>query len=94
MKTLDFDFNKTDWSVVQKKLSSQSAAIEFADYFDSENKGKSLLFCFNFESHQKAPIFVKLFSEIQLDSIITAVNERKSEYVNKLYTIADRGATA
>ncbi len=92
MKTLDFDFNKTDWSVVQKKLSSQSAAIEFVDYFDSEIKENHYYSALILKTDQKAPIFVKLFSEIQLDSIITAANERKSEYVNKLYTIADRGA--
>ena len=40
---------------------------------------------------QPTPIFIPLFEERSLDSLLSPHDERKADYVNHLYSIADRG---
>lgn len=46
------------------------------------------------KSGAKQPSYIPLFEEKSLDSLLNFKSERKADYVNALYTLADRGAVA
>ena len=83
------------WQDVQSTLKSGQAALEFVRYGVSNNK-------------QTAPIqyaallirpgntqvqFIPLFEEQQLDSLLQTNGARRADYVNRLYSLPDRGVT-
>ena len=92
---------QVSWQDVQKKLKSNEAAIEFINYpFSNKNSIDSL------KSHEQKmviyaallitpamsqPLFIPLFEEKSIDSLFNKYSDRKSDYVNNLYTLTSRG---
>lgn len=84
------------WKDVARHLSDQEIAIEFISYKEnpedtlSENKFAALML----KNGDAFPKFISLFSQSALDSLLILNQERKNEYVNALYSLSNRGATA
>ncbi len=81
------------WQDVHLHLKQKDAAIEFISFkknfpkaTDSIMYGALLL-----KSGDKQPRFILLFEEKSLDSLLHSKSDRKADYVNSLYTLADRG---
>ncbi|MBK9641625.1 MAG: tetratricopeptide repeat protein [Saprospiraceae bacterium] len=95
---------QVSWQQVQQKLKSNEAAIEFVYYRELNKKSiDSLTSPFQEGIVYAAllirpgidqPQFIPLFEEKSLDSLLNSKSERKSDYVNNLYNLADRGAVA
>ncbi len=83
------------WQEVQKKLKPGEAAIEIVKYKFLNKKwtDSTMYAALILTANSISPKFTLLSEERALDSIINTKSERKSDYVNALYTIADRGAT-
>ncbi|MGB4968402.1 MAG: tetratricopeptide repeat protein, partial [Saprospiraceae bacterium] len=95
------DFKKTNmqvyWKDVQNKLTNKEAAIEFVSYSlsNSEFNTDSIMYAaLLLKPDESQPIFISLFEEKSLDSLLQLNAERKTDYVNNLYSIAGRGAVA
>ena len=82
------------WQDIRAGLKQYEAAIEiinfkvnFPEYADSILYAALLIF-----PGVQQPNFIPLFEEKSLDALLHSKSERKADYVNNLYTIADRGA--
>ena len=79
---------------VRARLKKSEAAIEFVHFqvnfpqkTDSTMYAALLIF-----PEIEQPKFIPLFEEKSLDSLLNSKSERKSDYVNLLYSLTDRGA--
>ena len=84
------------WDEVMSTLKSDEAAIEFVSFkVNFPGKTDSVMYsALVLKSGLKQPNFIPLFEEKSLDSLLHSKSERKADYVNSLYTLADRGAVA
>ncbi len=82
------------WKDVQQKLKTDEAAIEFVNYqYRYKHTTDSVMYAaLLIKSGSMQPKFISLFEEKSLDSLLHSKSERKADYVNSLYTLADRGA--
>ncbi|MFZ1516100.1 MAG: tetratricopeptide repeat protein [Saprospiraceae bacterium] len=84
------------WQDVQLHLKQTDAAIEFISFKnDFPKTTDSFMYAaLILKSGDKQPQFIPLFEEKSLDSLLNTKSDRKSDYANSLYTLADRGAIA
>lgn len=84
------------WEEVMSALKKDEAAIEFVTFkVNFPKMTDSIMYAaLLLKPVTKQPIFIPLFEEKQLDSLLKTSGERKADYVNGLYTLADRGAMA
>jgi tetratricopeptide (TPR) repeat protein len=82
------------WQDVQAALEPGEAAVEFVHYRFEDEKSSDSTFYAALVLHPglKQPAFIPLFEEKSLDSLLHTQGERKADYVNSLYTVAERGA--
>ncbi|MGB3226676.1 MAG: tetratricopeptide repeat protein, partial [Saprospiraceae bacterium] len=85
-----------NWQELKIKLKLNEVAIEFIHFQISfPNKSDSLMYAaLLLKPDESQPIFISLFEEKSLDSLLQLNAERKTDYVNNLYSIAGRGAVA
>jgi len=83
------------WQEVQACLKPGEAAVEFVHYRlnDSKSSDSTMYTALVLHPGLKQPAFIPLFEEKSLDSLLQTRGERKADYVNGLYTVAERGAT-
>ncbi|MCC6724944.1 MAG: CHAT domain-containing protein, partial [Saprospiraceae bacterium] len=81
------------WKEVQGGLAQGEAAIEFVNFrFNNPLPTDSIFYAaLLIKPNSQPPVFVGLFEEKQLDSLLSNHAERKADYVNSLYTVAERG---
>jgi len=84
------------WQEVQTTLKPHEAVIEFIRFenFGRELKDSILYAALLLKQGMSSPKAILLFDEHALDFIMLRNEGRKADYVNKLYTLADRGAQA
>ena len=84
------------WQEVQQQLNIGQAALEFVHYeFVGNEESDSTMYAALLLLHDsKQPIFIPLFEEKQLDSLLQTKGGRKADYVNNIYAVAGRGAKA
>lgn len=82
------------WKEVQQVLQPGEAAIEFVHYqFIKETSTDSNMYAaLLLLPGEAVPKYIFLFEEKSLDSLLHTKGERKADYVNALYTMAERGA--
>ncbi|MBK9963069.1 MAG: tetratricopeptide repeat protein [Saprospiraceae bacterium] len=87
---------QVNWKEVQRNLAAGEAAAEFVHYrFAGKQQSDSTMYAaLLLLSGVQQPIFIPLFEEKSLDSLLNYKSDRKADYVNGLYTLADRGAVA
>ncbi|MBL0238714.1 MAG: CHAT domain-containing protein [Saprospiraceae bacterium] len=84
------------WKEVQATLKQTDAAMEFISFkvnfplTTDSNLYAALLV----KPGDKQPKFIPLFESKSLDSLLHSKSERKADYVNSLYTLAERGIVA
>lgn len=85
---------QVSWKEVQATLQTGEAAIEFVHYryFDKEETDSTRYAALLLLPGNEQPQFLPLFEEKQLDNLLQTNGGRKADYVNTLYTAADRGA--
>ncbi len=83
-----------NWQQVQKTLKSDEASIEFVSFIieGKDHQDSTLYAALMVKPNVQQPIFIALFEEKALDTILNSKSERKADYVNGLYTLANRGA--
>ncbi|MBK8483088.1 MAG: CHAT domain-containing protein [Saprospiraceae bacterium] len=84
------------WEEVLSTLKIDEAAIEFVSFkVNFPSRTDSVMYAaLVLKSGSKQPNFIPLFEEKSLDSLLHSKSDRKADYVNSLYTLADRGAIA
>lgn len=82
--------------MVQKALHPGTAAVEFVHFLNYQDNpsGNTMYAALLLLPDNSQPQFIPLFEEKSLDSLLLSKSDRKADYVNGLYTLADRGATA
>jgi CHAT domain-containing protein/tetratricopeptide (TPR) repeat protein len=90
------ELQQVKWQDLRNKLKDDEAAIEFIDFHlrFPAIKDNILYTALILKSGKTQPEFVPLCNEESLDSLLHFKSEHKSDYVNALYTISDRGAVA
>ncbi len=83
------------WLDVQAALKPGEAAVEFVHYryYHKKSTDSTLYAALVLQPGNTDPVFISLFEERSLDSLLSTHGERKADYVNNLYAIPDRGAT-
>ena len=81
---------------VKARLKKSEAAIEFVHFqVKFPKKTDSTIYAaLVILPELEQPKFISLFEEKSLDTLLHSKTERKADYVNSLYTLADRGAVA
>ncbi|MBV6439178.1 MAG: CHAT domain-containing protein [Haliscomenobacteraceae bacterium CHB4] len=81
------------WREVQARLKPEEAAIEFIHYqYYTPKKSDSLMYAaLVLRPGDTHPQLVALFEERALDSLLQLHKDRRADYVNDLYTFAERG---
>ena len=84
-------FKQVNWQQVQAKLNPGEAVIEFVHYdlFKGVNKTDSTMYAAIVLKSDGKPVFVPIFEEKELLSIIDKQQSQKSDFLNELY--ASRG---
>ncbi|MBK9722528.1 MAG: tetratricopeptide repeat protein [Saprospiraceae bacterium] len=84
------------WEEVMSTLKKEEATIEFVSFkVNFPRFTDSLMYAaLLLKPDESQPIFISLFEEKSLDSLLQLNAERKTDYVNNLYSIAGRGAVA
>ncbi|MBL7819682.1 MAG: CHAT domain-containing protein [Saprospiraceae bacterium] len=87
-------FRKVKWEDVKSSLKIGNAAIEFINFrVKFPQKTDSIVYAaLLLKPNENRPIFIPLFEERAIDSLLQSKSERRADYVNTLYTLADRGA--
>ncbi len=82
------------WEDVMATLKSEEASIEFITFkVDFPSNTDSIMYgALLLRQGVDQPRFIPLFEEKSLDSLLLTNSVRKADYVNNLYTLADRGA--
>ncbi len=82
------------WPEVQQALKPGEAAIEFVRYrfYEKKETDSTMYAALLLLPGNVPPQFIFLFEEKSLDSLLQTQGERKADYVNGLYTVAERGA--
>ncbi len=85
---------QVSWKEVQTSLKEGEAAIEYVHYkyHDKKATDSTMYAALILRKEMSAPVFIPLFEQRSLDSLLKSQNERKADYVNHLYTLSDRGA--
>jgi CHAT domain-containing protein len=85
---------QVSWKEVQASLVEGEAALEFVHFRKAANKKQdSVLYAALLVlPGRDQPRFVSLFEEKSLDHLLGGMSERKSDYVNNLYSLSGRGA--
>ncbi|MBK8956454.1 MAG: CHAT domain-containing protein [Saprospiraceae bacterium] len=81
------------WKDLQIKLKPEEAAIEFVhfDYYKEDQSDSTFYEALVLRPEKRGPVFIPLFEQRSLDSLLVTSGDRKADYVNKLYTHASRG---
>ncbi len=81
---------------VKARLEKSEAAIEFFHFqVNFPHETDSIMYtALVVLPELEQPKFIPLFEEKSLDSLLNSKSERKADYVNSLYTLADRGAVS
>ncbi|MCI1265473.1 MAG: tetratricopeptide repeat protein [Saprospiraceae bacterium] len=84
------------WNEVQAALKPGELALEFVSFKINfpESTDSTFYAALIIKHGDNQPLFIPLFEEKSLDSLLNSKSERKADYVNSLYTLADRGAVA
>lgn len=88
-----------NWQDVQKQLKINEVAIEFIHYtyYDKIKETDKVMYAAliikSDPAQNSRPEFITLFEEKAIDSLLKSKTERRADYVNNLYTIADRGVS-
>ena len=82
------------WQQVQTALKGAEAAIEFIHFKVNfpNNTDSTMYAALLLRPGAAQPAFIPLFEEKSLDSLLHTSGDRRADYVNGLYTLADRGA--
>ena len=81
------------WQEVQQQLQPRAASVEFVHFrFTNPEPTDSVLYAAVVLKNSGSPQLITLFEEKSLDSLFEHHQERRSDYVNDLYSITDRGA--
>ncbi len=85
---------QVNWKDVQSKLKEGEAAVEFVHYryYDKRATDSTMYAALVLRKEVTAPVFVSLFEQGALDSLLQGQMERKADYVDHLYTLVGRGA--
>ncbi|HEX5624667.1 MAG TPA: CHAT domain-containing protein, partial [Saprospiraceae bacterium] len=85
---------QVDWREIKSGLKSGEAALEFIHYqhLFPKPSDRILYAALLIRPQDEVPVFIPLCEEASLDSILQVKADRKADYVNGLYTLADRGA--
>jgi len=85
---------QVNWQEVQATLKKGEVAIEFVHfrYWDKKSTDSTMYTALLLMPGTAQPVFIPLFEEKSLDSLLHTRAERKADYVNGLYTLAERGA--
>lgn len=81
------------WESVRKALYPGEGAIEFVHFqYRSPLKTDSIFYAaVVVRPDREKPVFIRLFEESEIHSLLVIDGDRKSDYVNRLYTYPDRG---
>jgi hypothetical protein len=81
------------WQEVKASLKQSEAAIEFVHFrVNFPRRTDSIMYAALLVlPGAEQPKFIPLFEEKALDLLVSSNTERKADYVNELYTLADRG---
>jgi CHAT domain-containing protein/Tfp pilus assembly protein PilF len=84
------------WEDVKANLKQSEAAIEFISFkVNFPKTTDSIVYAaLLLKAGEKQAKFIPLFEEKSLDALLNSKSERKADYVNTLYTLADRGIVA
>ncbi len=82
-----------NWKDVQRKLKPDEAAIEFIHFkVNFPSKMDSIMYAaLLIKVGVKVPVFISLFEEKSIDSLLQKNSTLKADYVIDLYSIANRG---
>jgi CHAT domain-containing protein len=85
-----------NWKDVQSALPPDAVAIEFVHYqYQAPQPTASTLYAaLLLRPGTDEPLFIPLFEEKQLAALVQTSGARQSDYVDRLYASADRGAAA
>ncbi|MBK8956468.1 MAG: CHAT domain-containing protein [Saprospiraceae bacterium] len=98
LKEYDLAIQQTGWQAVQEALAPGEVSIEFVKYpyYERGNLTDKIMYAAIVlkakNKTENQPIFVPLFEESSLDSLFQSKASRKADYVNQIYTLANRGA--
>ena len=83
------------WQDIQAALKPGEAAVEFVHYrFWKKEQTDSVMYAALVVLPAGQPVFVPLFEEKVLNSLLSTAKARKSDYVNRIYNRAKTGPTA
>ncbi|MCB0534207.1 MAG: tetratricopeptide repeat protein [Saprospiraceae bacterium] len=84
---------QVNWQDVQAALKPGEAAIEFVHYryHEKEASDSTMYAALVLRPGDAQPLFISLFEEKQLDSLLKTQGGRRADYVNDLYTMPERG---
>jgi CHAT domain-containing protein len=84
---------QVNWKEIQNSLKEGEAAIEFVHYcyYDKKATDSIMYAALLLRKDLEVPVFVPLFEQRSLDSLMTVQNKRNADYVNQLYTLSNRG---
>jgi CHAT domain-containing protein len=79
-----------EWKDIQNKLSDNEIAIEFIDYqkINKERADTTMYAALIMRKDYESPIFVPLFEQSQLDSLLSTENNSDKSFVENLYSRA------
>ncbi len=94
--TMNDPIRKISWKNVRDALKKDEAAIEFIDFAVNvpSLKDSIMYAALIIRAGDTCPHFIPLLEERSLDSLIGYDVHKKADYVNRLYSLADRGAVA
>jgi len=82
------------WQDVKKNLKPGESSMEFVhyQYNDKKTTDSTIYAALFLRSDAEQPVFIPLFEEKSLDSLLYTRGERKADYVNGIYALPERGA--